>query len=58
MLMVVAISSVSVTAFANDAGRSEAKQVIDLKDGLTVYIFKGGKMAIEDKLGRAMNQDT
>ena len=60
MLMVVAISAVSVTAFASDAARAEAKQVIDLKDGSTVYIFKDGKMAMEDKLGRAvrMKQDT
>ena len=60
MLMVVAISAVSVTAFANDTARSEAKQVIDLKDGSTVYIFKDGKMAMEDKLGRAvrMKKDT
>ena len=60
MLMVVAISAVSVTAFANDAARAEAKQVIDLKDGSTVYIFKDGKMAMEDKLGRSvrMKKDT
>ena len=60
MLMVVAISAVSVTAFASDAARSEAKQVIEMKDGSTVYIFKDGKMAMEDKLGRAvrMKKDT
>ena len=57
MLMVVAISAVSVTAFASDAARSEAKQVIDLKDGSTVYIFKDGKMAMEDKLGRAVRME-
>ena len=60
MLMVAAISAVSVTAFASDAARSEAKQVIEMKDGSTVYIFKDGKMAMEDKLGRAvrMKKDT
>ena len=57
MLMVAAISAVSVTAFASDAARSEAKQVIDLKDGSTVYIFKDGKMAMEDKLGRAVRME-
>ena len=30
-----------------------AKEVIELKDGSTVYIFKDGKMAMEDKYGRA-----
>lgn len=54
LLMVVAMSAVTVTAFADDAARAEAKQVIDLKDGSTVYIFKDGKMAMEDKLGRVM----
>lgn len=57
MLMVVAISAVSVTAFANDAARTEAKQVIDLKDGSTVYVFNDGKMAMEDKLGRAVRME-
>ena len=44
----------------HDAARAEAKQVIDLKDGSTIYVFKDGKMAMEDKLGRAvrMKKDT
>ena len=54
LLMVVAMSAVTATAFATDAARAEAKQVIELKDGSTVYIFKDGKMGMEDKLGRAM----
>ena len=54
MLMVALVSAVSVTAFASDAAREAAKQVIELKDGSTVYIFKDGKMGMEDKLGRAM----
>ncbi|MBK8358497.1 MAG: periplasmic Cu(I)/Cu(II)-binding protein CopK [Comamonadaceae bacterium] len=60
LLIVAAISAISVTAFASDAARAEAKQVIDLKDGSTIYVFKDGKMAMEDKLGRAvrMKKDT
>ena len=54
MLMVALMSAVSVTAFASDVARAAAKQVIELKDGSTVYIFKDGKMGMEDNLGRAM----
>ena len=54
LLMVVALSAVTATAFAGDAARAEAKQVIELKDGSTLYIFKDGKMGMEDKLGRAV----
>ena len=54
MLIVALMSAVSVTAFASDAAREAAKQVIELKDGSTVYIFKDGKMGMEDKLGRAV----
>ena len=60
LLMVVAMSAVAGSAFAGDSARAEAKQVFDLKDGSTVYIFKDGKMAMEDKYGRAtrMKKDT
>ena len=54
MLMVAIMSAVSVTAFASDEARAAAQQVIELKDGSTVYIFKDGKMGMEDKLGRAV----
>lgn len=54
MLLVVATSALATSAFAGDAARAEAKQVLDLKDGTTVYIFKDGKMAMEDKFGRGM----
>ena len=60
MLMVALMSALSVTAFASDEARAAAKQVIELKDGSTVYIFKDGKMGMEDKVGRAvrMKPDT
>ena len=56
--MVVAMSAVTATAFAVDAAQVEKS--IELKDGSTVYIFKDGKMGMEDKLGRAvrMKKDT
>lgn len=53
-LLVIALSMISVTAFAGDAARTEAKQAIDLKDGSTVYVFNDGKMSMEDKFGRAV----
>jgi hypothetical protein len=36
---------------------AQAEKVIELKDGSTVYIFKDGKMAMEDKVGRAKRMD-
>jgi hypothetical protein len=52
------MSAVTATAFAVDAAQVEKS--IELKDGSTVYIFKDGKMGMEDKLGRAvrMKKDT
>ena len=58
MLVVVAMSAVAVTAFANDYARREAKQVVELKDGSTVYMFNDGKMAMESKYGRAVRMDS
>jgi len=39
---------------------AQVEKSIELKDGSTVYIFKDGKMGMEDKLGRAvrMKKDT
>ena len=56
-LVAIAISAVAVTAFANDFARREAKQVVELKDGATVYVFDSGKMAMESKYGRAVRMD-
>lgn len=61
MLVVAALSVIGTTgAFASDEARAAAKEVIELKDGSTVYIFKDGKMAMEDKFGRSvrMKKDT
>lgn len=57
LLMVVAMSAVAVSAIASDAARAQAEKVIELKDGSTIYLFKDGKMAMEDKSGRAKRMD-
>ena len=57
MLVLVAMSAVAATAFASDYARREAKQVVELKDGSTVYVFDSGKMAMESKYGRAVRMD-
>ena len=54
---VIAVSStIALSAFAVDMAK--VSKSIELKDGSTVYIFKDGKMGMEDKLGRptAMKQ--
>ena len=53
LLMVAAMSAVATAAFAGDAALEAAEKTIDLKDGSTLYIIKDGKMAMEDKFGRA-----
>ncbi len=52
--LVVALVMTVATAstFATHAAREKAEKVIEMKDGSTLYIFKGGKMAMEDKFGR------
>lgn len=52
MLVVVASSMVALSAFAVDA--SKVEKSVELRDGSTVYLFKDGKMAMEDKLGRVV----
>jgi len=51
ILTIAASSVVALSAFAVDTGNVEKS--IPLKDGSTVYIFKDGKMGMEDKVGRA-----
>lgn len=51
ILIVAASSVVAVSAFAVDTGN--VQKSIPLKDGSTVYIFKDGKMGMEDKVGRS-----
>mgnify|MGYP003576697262 CR=1 FL=1 len=46
------LATASAMSFALDLG--EVKQSIPLKDGATVHLFADGKMAMEDKYGRAV----
>lgn len=57
ILVAVAMSAIAVSAFANDYARRDAKQVVDLKDGSTMYVFDSGKMAMESKYGRAVRME-
>ena len=50
LAVAAATSMIALSAFAVDKG--DVKQAIPLKDGSTVYVFKDGKMGMEDKLGR------
>ena len=52
--LVAAVTATAVPVFARDAAQQEARQVINLKDGSTLFVFKDGKMAREDKLGRVI----
>ncbi len=52
MLLAATSSVIVVSAFAVDAGKVEKS--VELKDGSTVYLFKDGKMAMEDKSGRVV----
>ena len=54
LMMVIAASAIAASAMAAESdARSKAKQVFELKDGSSVYIFKDGKMAMESKMGKA-----
>ncbi len=51
ILVAVVSSTIALSAFAVDKG--QVARSIALKDGSMVYIFKDGKMGMEDKFGRA-----
>lgn len=50
ILLVAAFSTIAASAFASNS--ADVQKVIELKDGSTVYIFKDGKMAMENSYGR------
>lgn len=54
LLMVTALCGAIASAYAGDAAKAAAVKTVDMKDGSTLYVFKDGKMAMEDKLGRAI----
>ncbi|MDS4016064.1 MAG: periplasmic Cu(I)/Cu(II)-binding protein CopK [Candidatus Accumulibacter sp.] len=51
LMLIAAFGLAAASAQAVD--RVQVDKSIELKDGSTVYIFKDGKMGMEDKLGRA-----
>jgi hypothetical protein len=53
ILIAAVLSVLFSTAFASDEARKAAEKVIEMKDGSTLYVFKDGKMSMEDKVGRA-----
>jgi len=49
-ILFVASAIIALSAHAVDS--SKVEKSFELKDGSTVYIFKDGKMAMEDKYGK------
>ena len=52
-LFIVTGSLVAMSAFSADM--ANVKKSIPLEDGSTVYVFKDGKMGMEDRLGNAVS---
>lgn len=50
------LTALSVPAFAGHAAVQSAKEMVPLADGGTLYIFKDGRMAQENRFGRAVYQ--
>ncbi|MFA7281238.1 MAG: periplasmic Cu(I)/Cu(II)-binding protein CopK [Sterolibacterium sp.] len=55
LLVLAAISTIGTSAFA--VGDDELQKSVQLKDGSIVHVFKDGKMAMEDKYGRAVRME-
>lgn len=51
-IILVAVLAAAGAAMAVDMGA--VAKALQLKDGSTVYVFKDGKMAMEDKYGRTV----
>lgn len=52
--LILALSLSAASAFAGDAARATAKEMIPLKNGDVLYIFEDGRMARENAYGRAV----
>lgn len=52
--LIAAIAGAAAPVFARDAAQQAAKEVINLKDGSTLFVFRDGKMAHENRVGRAV----
>ena len=53
LILALATGGAAVPAFARDGLPQAVQQVMNLKDGSTLYVFKDGKMAKESRFGRA-----
>lgn len=51
---VILIAMLAAAGMAAAVDMQNVARAIALKDGTTVYIFKDGRMAMEDKLGRTI----
>lgn len=51
----LALTVAAAPAFASDAARTQAAQVIPLQTSETLYVFKDGTMAKESQFGRAVH---
>lgn len=51
---IVAATSVIVATSAFAVDRGNVEKAYELKDGSTVYVFKDGKMAMENKVGQVV----
>lgn len=54
LAIAAAVAGMAGPVLAADQAQRTAREVIKLKDGSTLYVFRDGKMAKEDKLGRAV----
>lgn len=55
ILIATILSGLLSTVWASDEARSAAEKIVAMKDGSMLYIFKDGKMAMENKYGRAVS---
>ena len=53
LLLVTVLSASAASVFA--ISQDQVQKSIPLKDGSTLHILKGGKMAMENKLGQAVS---
>lgn len=55
LAVAAAVVSIAGPVLARDEASGVAQEIIKLKDGSTLYVFNDGKMAKEDKFGRAQS---
>ena len=54
ILLVAVLLALSAPAFSQSASRPDVVKQYDLKDGTTLYVFKDGKMTMENQNGKAV----